>query len=51
MYNIYIYIYIYIGFPQCFLKTFNQKLITIHDGRAHRGVNRWLNEFFQSVDT
>ena len=32
-----------------FFKTFNEKLITVHDGWAHSGVNRWAMEFFQSV--
>ena len=39
----------FFGFSQCFLKAFNQRLITVHNGWAHSGKNRWLREFFQSV--
>ena len=33
-------------FPQCFLKAFNQRLITVHVGWAHEGVKHWPRKFF-----
>ena len=33
-------------FLQCFLKTFNQRLITVHARWAHEWVKRWPKKFF-----
>ena len=38
--------FFFLGFPQCILKAFNQRLITVRVGWAHKGVKRWPRKFF-----
>ena len=45
------FFFFFFNFPQCFFKTFNQRLITVRDKWAYGEVNCWPKEFFQSAST
>ena len=45
----YEWFFFFFGFPSYSLKNFNQRLITVHNGWANCGINRWPMEFFQSA--
>lgn len=44
-------VFFFYWFPQCFLKTCNQRLITVCIGWAHRGVKPWPKKKFQSASS
>lgn len=41
--------FFFLGFSLYFLKTFNHRLITVHNRWVHSEVNCWPRDFFQSA--